>query len=77
MHDKSYYPLVSYCLVPQQVENVNKDHVHGSESDMVDNIDLQISPEIALYTCMTAPIDMKLRDEVLLMDFTVFFLSRN
>ena len=44
---------------------------------MVDNIDLQISLEIALYTCRTAPIDMRLLDEVLLMDFTVSFLSRN
>jgi len=64
-------------LVPQQAENVNNHPVDGSESGMIDNIDPQMSPKMALYACMKAPIDKKLLDEVLLMDITVSSLLRN
>jgi len=59
------------------VENVNNHPVDGSESGMVDNINPQMSLEMALYTCMKAPIDKKLLDEVLLMDITASLLLRN
>ncbi|KIM88059.1 hypothetical protein PILCRDRAFT_3754 [Piloderma croceum F 1598] len=47
-----------------QAENVNNHPVDGSESGMIDNIDPLMSPEMVLYTCMKAPIDKKLLDEV-------------
>ena len=77
MYDKSYQLLVSYSLVPQQAENVNNHPVDGSESGMIDNIDPLMSLEMVLYTCMKAPIDKKLLDEVLILDITVSLLLRN
>jgi len=61
-------------LVPQQAGNVYNHPVDGSESGMIDNIDPQMSLAMALYTCMKAPIDKKLLDEVLLMDIIVSLL---
>jgi len=60
-------------LVPQQAENANNYLVDGSESGMVDNTKHHILPEMALYTCMTAPVDTKLLDEVLLMNITMAY----